>query len=146
MSAWFYQLSQRSWDPARYRFEVWEGQAWRWPVGRKVGGEERPASGDIVTFFYAKSGGAEPGFYGWGVILEYIPEHDESHDLMYFRPVPPSDFLKLAPWWDDEASKLADDIRGQMKQGTLWLIQPTNLARLRRGIRWWTSGAGLPQP
>lgn len=77
-----------------------------------------------MAFFYAPSGGLEPGFYGWAVILDW---HQDGRGL-YFRPVAPSDHLKMHPWWDDEAREVANRIRGKVKQGTLWRV-PEDLAK-----------------
>jgi hypothetical protein len=91
-----------------------------------------------VVFFYAKSAGTDPGFYGWAVVLEWYPAPDSSEkDQLYFRPTAPSDFLKMHPWWDKDAEQVADDIRGKMKQRTLWLVQPELAAKVRRGVSTW---------
>ena len=136
MSVWLYQIDSQNWSPNRYRFELWEGERWSWGVGRKVPANQTPESGDIVTFFYAKSAGLEPGFYGWAVVLEWYAETNE----MYFRTVAPSDWLKMDPWWDKEAAALADAIRGKVKQGTMWLLDHAQGSRLRQGVQKWLSG------
>ncbi len=133
MSTWLYQINQESWSPQRYRVEIWEGERWVWPVRKKVRGEGWPKPGDVVVFFYARSGGSDPGFYGWAIVLEW---YEESKEL-YFRPAGPSDQLKMHPWWDQEASNLADAIRGKFKQGTLWSVLEDEAFRLRRGIFAW---------
>jgi hypothetical protein len=98
--------------------------------------ELRP--GDTVVFFYAPSGGDDPGFYGWAVILD-VPENSGE---IYFRPIAPSDALKMCPWWDDTAKELANDVRGKVKQGTMFLVTPDLRNRIRLGIRSWLGGAG----
>ena len=56
---------------------------------------------------------------------------------MYFRPVSPSDHLKMHPWWDDDAKRVADGVRGKVKQGTLWEV-PDDLAKaISVGITSW---------
>ncbi len=137
MSMWMYQINQRSWSPQRYRLEIWERERWAWPVGNMAGAGKMPEPGDTVVFFYAPSGGIDPGFYGWAVILEWLEGTDTQ---LYFRPVAPSDHLKMHPWWDSEAHLLADDIRGRMKQRTLWIISDDLATRLRRGITSWIAG------
>jgi hypothetical protein len=134
MSMWLYQLSTDLWGPERYRLEIWEGERWSWPVGVKATGGRVPTPGDTVVFFYAPSGGAEPGFYGWAIVLEWYPV---STSPLYFRPTAPSDFLKMVPWWNEEARKIADEIRGKMKQRTLWLVSPDLARAVRRGIADW---------
>lgn len=137
MATWLYQINPKLWPPDRYRIEIWEAEKWRWPVGRKVSGGAEPRPGDIVTFYYAQTGGVESGFYGWAIVLEWY------EDELYFRPTTPSDHLKMDPWGEPEARTLADAIRGKVKQGTLWLVKRDLESRLRKGIRGWlTSGSG----
>lgn len=139
LTAWLYQINQKEWDPNRYRVEIWEGERWSWPVGRISPAGASPRPGDIVVFFYAPTGGHEPGFYGWAVVLEW---YRDSRTL-YFRPVAPSDRLKMHPWWDAQARKLADQIRGRMKQGTFWSVSEAEARDLQQGISTW---AGWRRP
>lgn len=136
MSTWLYQMNQKYWNPQRYRIEIWEGQTWQWDVGKKITQDHVPTAGDIVMFFYAKSGGTEAGFYGWAVILEWLTLDDQSNH-MTFRPVAPSDHLKMDPWWNVKAEKLADKIRGSVKQGTLWYVEDGLIKELRSGVAAW---------
>jgi hypothetical protein len=144
MSVWLYQLNQKSWEPERYRLEIWEGERWAWSVGHMVGATEKPPrQGDTVVFFYAKTGGPDPGFYGWAVITEWLPGEGEDKDQMYFRPVAPSNHLKMDPWWDGEhgeAEQLADRIRGKVMMGTLWRISGNDYDQLRRAVARWLTG------
>ena len=56
MASWLYQLDSTNWSPERYRLEIWEGERWAWPVGRKtVKGQDTPKPGDVVVFFHAPS-------------------------------------------------------------------------------------------
>src|SRR5437879_9545986 len=76
MSMWLYQMDQKKWPPNSYRLDIWENERWSWPVGRKAStGSPRP--GDTVVFFYAPTGGIEPGFYGWAVALDW---HQDGRD------------------------------------------------------------------
>lgn len=134
MNIWFYQINQQSWPPNRYRLEIWENQTWSWPIGRMHGGGVEIETGDVVVFFYAPSGGDDPGFYGWAIVQEFV---DFGRPEILFRPVSPSDFLKMCPWWDEEAKALADDIRGKFKQITLWRVDHKDWMRLSNGIRFW---------
>jgi hypothetical protein len=102
--------------------------------------DEPPRQGDTVVFFYAKAGGPDPGFYGWAVITEWLAGGGPGKDEMYFRPVAPSDHLKMRPWWDDEAEELADRIRGKVKRFNLWRVSEEDSLGLRRGIARWVSG------
>src|SRR5690349_22533591 len=83
------------------------------------------------------SRGDEPGFYGWAIVLT---THEDERG-MYFRPVSPSDHLKMDPWWNDEAKTLADEIRGKVKQGTLWRIPDLLATRISSGIISWLAAA-----
>lgn len=135
MSMWLYQLSAKQWSPERYRMEIWEGEKWNWPVGGKATPPaQTPKAGDTIVFFYAPTGGKEPGFYGWAVILEWFPD---SSSPLYFRPVSPSDYLKMRPWWDKKAEQLAAEIRGAVKQGTLWKIPIPLAEKVKDGIAAW---------
>ena len=110
MSTWLYQISPKNWDPNRYRVDIWENQQWTWPVGKILPSSENPVPGDIVVFFYAPSGGEDPGFYGWAIIVEWY--RGNGNKDIYFRPVSPSDHLKMHPWWDKTSQELANKIRG----------------------------------
>jgi hypothetical protein len=134
MAMWFYQMNQSQWSPNSYRLDIWENERWSWPVGKKAS-TNSPTSGDRIVFFYAKSGGIEPGFYGWAIILDL---HDDGRGL-YFRPVSPSDHLKMDPWWDDAAEKIADEIRGKVKQGTLWRVSDDMASAISAGISAWVA-------
>lgn len=134
MAMWLYQMSQRDWPPNNYRLDIWENERWKWPVGRMVGSEDTPAPGDTAVFFYAPSGGSEAGFYGWAVILQWL---EEGERRFYFRPVAPSDQLKMHPWWDEEARRIANQVRGEVKQGTLWRVPDELVPAIGAGITAW---------
>ncbi len=131
---WLYQMDQRQWPPNSYRIDIWENERWTWPVGRKAS-TDSPKPGDRVVFFYAPSGGIEPGFYGWALVLDW---HEDERG-MYFRPVSPSDHLKMHPWWDTAAKEIADEVRGKVKQGTLWEVPDDLASAISAGITGWLS-------
>ena len=135
MAMWLYQINQELWSPQRVRLELWEGERWSWPT-RKFRTAERPDPGDTVVFYCAKFGGSDPGFYAWGVVTEFY----EDADVLYFIPAAPTNYLKMTPWWNEEAERLADRIRGKMKQATLWRVEQWERDELRAGIRWWLGG------
>lgn len=139
MATWLYQIDSKSWPQERYRIEIWEGERWHWPVGQKSTQGHEPEAGDVIVFYYAKSGNTDPGFFGWAIILEWLPE-DSS---VYFRAVAPSDHLKMDPWWDAGAESLANDIRGAMKQRTLWFVDHELAVRLRAGVKNWMVGRSI---
>jgi hypothetical protein len=141
MSYWLYQINQKLWDPGRFRIEVWEGERWSW-AGGKVQGGEKPHPGDSVAFFCARTGGDDPGFFGWAVALEWHEDH-EGKGTLYFRPAAPTNHLKMHPWWNDEAQALADEIREPMMQATLFPVLGEQWRRIRTGITTWVSGRGL---
>lgn len=132
MSAWLYQINQADWPPETYRYEIREGERWRWPYGSKRG-RALLRVGDTLVFFYAPAGGQDPGFYGWAMVERW----DEESRLVYFVPIAPSDYLKMDPWWGDDAKRVADKIRGRMAQATLFLISRKELSSIRNGIRSW---------
>lgn len=138
MTMWLYQINQELWSPQRVRLELWEGERWSWPT-RKFRTAERPEPGDTVVFYCAKSGGSDPGFYGWAVATEFY----EDAEVLYFTPAAPTNYLKMTPWWDEEAEALADRIRGRMKQATLWRIDDGARDEVRAGIRRWLGGGGI---
>jgi hypothetical protein len=135
MSMWLYQINQQVWQPERLRLELWEGEKWSWPIG-SVRTQKRPEAGDTVVFYCTKSKGSDPGFYGWAVVAEYYEPAGE----LYFTPTAPTNYLKMTPWWDDDAEALADRIRGKMKQATLWQIDDDARDEVRAGIRRWLGG------
>lgn len=138
MSYWFYQINPQQWEPERFRIEIWENEPWSWTVGKaKLGGEE-PESGDSVAFFYTRQGD-DPGFFGWAVVLGWHKGHDGSRTL-YFRPVTPTNHLKMHPWWDDEAKDLADKVRGKMPRATLWRVPDELWKQIRTGVTTWVGG------
>jgi signal peptidase I len=140
MTTWLYQLSPKVWSPDRYRLEIWEGERWNWPVGEKHPASEIPEPGDIIVFFYSPTGGIDPGYYGWAIVLEWF---EGSSSPLYFRPVAPSDYLKMRPWWNEDANNLANKIRGAVKQGTMWKLPDRLVPEIRGGIcRWLYSGSG----
>lgn len=137
MAMWLYQLSENSWSLNNYRLDIWEGERWEWEVGRITGADTEPKPGDTVAFFYAKAGCKEPGFYGWAVILLWTTEEKQR---FYFRPVPPSDQLKMRPWWNDQAKEIADQVRGKVARGTLWPVSEDLAKVIGAGISSWVNG------
>jgi len=144
VSTWLYQMSPEVWSPSQYRLDVWEGQRWAWPVGAMSGQGTKPQPGDILVTFFTKGKGnvTDSGFYGWAIILDWL---DAAGDQLRFMPVTPSDLLKMCPWGNDEAAKIADEIRGNMKQRTLWRVEDDLATRLRRGILTWVAGRDTGQ-
>jgi hypothetical protein len=135
MSTWLYQLNPREWSPETFRFEIWEGKQWRWGYGVKRGTEELQV-GDTLIFFYAKSGGNDPGIYGWAV----LENHNKDERLLYFLPAAPTNHLKMDPCWGDEIRKLTDEVRGEVKRATLFCIDFPTAQKLRSCIRHWLAG------
>ena len=140
MSAWLYQMSVDYWRHERYRADVWQGADTTWDVGKIVPAEATPQAGDIIVLYYVeaekgvKPAERDPGIYGWGIVLWY-----EDKEIRY-RPTSPSDYLKVNPLWNDEVNKLVDDIRGRMKQGTMWKISDKHLRDIRALVAKHASG------
>ena len=133
MSAWLYQMREQSdWSVADYRLEVWEGSTVGWPTRRVVGGSRTAiAAGDLIVFVFTPSGNQEPGIYGWGVITRFLDRREEIE----FEVVAPSNYLKMDPVWDANVMTAFDVVRGAVKQGTMWRIEPSEPAAFRVAIR-----------
>ena len=112
---WLYQMSQAEWPEAQFRLEIWEGGSVYWPT-RRVVGKSRPQPGDRMVCWYAQTGAALPGLVGWGLVLAYMPDREE----ICWRPVVPSDELKMAPLFDNDLAIWVDKVRGRFKQSTMW--------------------------
>jgi hypothetical protein len=136
---WLYQLTQAEWPVNSYRLDIWEGERWSWEVKKVSGTQDVPVPGDTICFYYAKSGCPAPGFYAWAVVLQCVEERDIRR--IYFRPVAPSDQLKMRPWWDDEARRVAGAIRGPVPRGTLWPVSDELAAAVGAGFERWVHGA-----
>jgi hypothetical protein len=132
MTTWLYQLNPRDWAPGIFRYEVNENQRWSWTYGQKRG-KAMPATGDTLVFFYSPSGGSDPGIYGWAI----VERCDTDTSTLYFIPTAPTNWLKMDPWWDEDAKRLCDEMRGNMKQATLFQVADDSIQRIRRGIRKW---------
>ena len=125
MAFWLYQMSNDVWKAEKYRVEVWEGNNTTWPVGRLLPAGKVPQYGDSIVLFYT---GNDLGVYGLAVLLRY-----EEKEI-YFRPVPPSDYLKMNPLWNDKVKSIVDEIRGKVKMGTMWEINDDQMKLLRTRI------------
>lgn len=92
---------------------------------------------DTLVFFYAPTGGSDPGIYGWAV----LEKHEALSRTLYFIPAAPTDHLKMDPWWNEKTVKpLVDRIRGSVKQGTLFVVAEDATHQIREGIRLWLAG------
>jgi hypothetical protein len=133
MAAWLYQMTsndEEPWSPNEYRMEVWEGTPITWPVGKIIyRDQEKIARGDKVVFFFTKTGNDEPGFYGWGIILEVV--ESKTRNRLKFQVCPPSDYRKIAVAWDSQLSKLVDKVRGGMTQATMWSLKDDEFALIK---------------
>lgn len=104
----------------------------------------KPEIGDTIVFYYCQSNFARNafkdwGFYGWAVLDQY-DARERGHECIYFTPTSPTNWLKMDPWRDDESNSevqgLVNKIRGNMSQGTLFLItMPVHIQKIRDGIR-----------
>jgi hypothetical protein len=150
MTVWLYQLTADRWPTERFRLDIWEDELWSWEVGNIADprSEERlPQPGDIVVFFYAQKGLRPPdfygwGFYGWAVVTKYEPKGPSAETKrIHFRPVAPTNRLKMFPWKGPVARTLADEIRVPVKRGNMWPISAKLGERLYQGITLWTASA-----
>jgi hypothetical protein len=135
---WLYQLNQEEHPPSAFRREIWETQRWHWNYGQKRPFDHPIEVGDTVVFFYGTSKGFEPGIYAWAVIDRY----DADSKTLHFIPTAPSNHLKMDPWWDEEAEKLVNLIRGPMMAATLFLVPDAMIPRVRLGIKKWLAAVG----
>jgi hypothetical protein len=134
MASWLYQMTsndEEPWSPNEYRMEVWEGMPITWPVGKVIYRDQpRVARGDTVVFFFTKTRNEQPGFYGWGIVLEVV--ESKARNRIKFQVCPPSDFLKIAVVWDNQLEKLVDKVRGPMAQATMWALKDDEFALIKR--------------
>jgi hypothetical protein len=131
MAVCLYQMSHKDWPPERYREEVWERELVSWPAGRVIGKSE-PEPGDSMILWYAKTGNPDPGLYGWGVIVG--TSAIQNRKRVRWRPVSPSDYLKMNPILDDEIAGIIDQIRKGMPRATMWPIPPEQIRSIRSRI------------
>jgi len=117
-------------SPEEYREEVWEGKTIRWGAWQIRTGE-RPAKGDGIFLWFAKTGNKEPGIYGWGVIMKYEPRSNH----ITFRPAHPSDYLKMYPLYNRQLERIVSEVRGKMKAATMWRMEERHALALREMIR-----------
>jgi len=131
LEGWLYQMANREdWGTADYRVGVWEGKVIVWPAGKITASDGlRPSRGDTVILFFAPSGNRKPGVYGMGVVI------DLRNDRLRFRLCRPSDYMKLDPLWTKTTMRTIDQVRGLVKQGTLWRMTPEQLCSIQREIR-----------
>ncbi len=114
MTMWLYQLSEKRWAPDRFRLEIWEHEKWNWSVGDKAPPRDLQRQG---IPWHSSMLQQEERNQASMVGLLCLSGFREATPL-YFRPVTPSDYLKMRPWWGHARAALADEIRGTMKQGT----------------------------
>jgi hypothetical protein len=131
MSVWLYQMSHRDWPPERYREEVWEGELSSWPAGKVIGGTN-PEPGDSMVLWYARTGNPDPGMYGWGVVVG--TSAIQRRKRIRWRPVTPSDYLKMNPLLDDETAAIVDQVRKGMPRATMWPIPHKHMRTIRERI------------
>jgi hypothetical protein len=131
MTLWLYQMNATKWPVERYRAEVWEGtDIQNWSVGeiRASTSGKLPKPGDMMILFYVKTRQADPGIYGWGVVLRC----DEWE--MNFRLATPSDYLKMNPVWDKDVDNIITKFCGKWRQATLFEDKSKSLEDLRQKI------------
>jgi len=134
MSRWFYQMSETSWPSENYRREVSEGKVVRWPTRKRMFAHESPAAGDIIICFYAPAACDRPGVCGFGIVTKYLPKTRRLDWLV----LPPTNALKLRPWWDERAREIAELVRAQSPRGTMYALPAVIDSDLRRGLFAWT--------
>jgi len=130
MACWIYQMNAKEvYSHERYRTEVWEGNlVTNWSIGEAKGRPKKVTPGDMIILFYVKSYATDrPGIYGWGIITLFDGE------VIDFRPVEPSDYLKMNPLFNDEVDKIIVESRG-FPEMTMWKVDKEQLEGLRKKI------------
>ena len=133
MSRWLYQMSEATWSSVKYRRSVGEGSIVRWHTGKLMFAYDGPAPGDIIVCFYALSGSSTPGICGLGLITKFLAKTRRFDWL----PLPPTNFLKQNPWWDERAKEIAEVVRAQSPRATMYPVPAVLDTDLRRGIFMW---------
>jgi hypothetical protein len=128
MGYWLHQLSSNIWPSGDYKVEVWEKEATNWMIGRKVPKDNSPKTGDTMIMYYAPANEPDPGIYGWALVIRF-----DDREIR-FIPMPPSDYLKMNPVWDDEVKNIIGQVRGRTAVGTLWEIEDSLFKQLRKKI------------
>lgn len=123
-------MSAEYWTETQYRLQVWEEAAVVWPAG-KIRAVHRPQPGDRMFCWYAKTGSTAPGLCGWGVVLNY----EEPINQISWRPVFPSDLLKMVPLINTGLVTRINSVRGKFKQATMWPVDADTCRWLADEIR-----------
>lgn len=139
MNPWLYQMAEdEDWTPEDFRLTVWEGETITWEHKKVMSTNGlKPAPGDPIIFFFAKSRTKAPGICGWAVIVKVYPKKEE----LSFRAVPPTDLLKMNPAWDNEVEDLINQVRGAHPRGTTWAMSTDVYVSFARKIRAYASSA-----
>ena len=139
MNPWLYQMAEdEDWTPADFRVSVWEREPVTWEHKKVMSSNRlKPAVGDPIVFFFAKSRTKVPGICGWAVITKVYPRKEE----FTFCAVPPTDLLKMDPLWDNEIDELVNNVRGAHPRGTTWAIPSNVYASFAHSIRAYASSA-----
>jgi hypothetical protein len=116
--------------------EIWENNNENWRLGKITPRGSSPEQGDIVVFYYAETHAFDCGIVGWGIVLRYDPvdRNDKTIKEMRFRVASPSDYLKMSPLYNKNIEDVIDEIRGNPKQGTLWVISEKQMNVIRKEI------------
>jgi hypothetical protein len=64
-----------------------------------------------------------------------VKEKLEKISKVEFRALPPSDYLKVDPLWNDVVEQVVERVRGTVKQGTMWRVPRNDFSVLRDQIR-----------
>jgi hypothetical protein len=142
MATWLHQLTQRRWSPSKYRLDIWEGECTDWDdIGEVTGSPSHPEPqpGDTVLLVYAPYKCESPGFYGWAVVLKWTASPTKKKKRLYFRPVAPSDQLKMRPWGNAQAMNLFNKVRGKPGRDTLYFVDDKLARKIASGIASWMS-------
>ena len=131
MTLWLYQMNATKWPLERYRAEVWEGSVTQnWTLGESPRKPKDISAGDLIILFFVKAGTRDSGIYGWAIVTFFDKELEQIH----FRPVPPSDYLKMNPVPEEEVNGIIRKIRGRFAQMAMFKVNDEEFQELRQKI------------
>jgi hypothetical protein len=129
---WLYQVNSEFWTVEDYRYDSWEGDVNEWMHGT-INGETDPQRGDIILVWFDKGTTEDPGLYGWGIVMDM----DHLEKSIAFRPVFPSDLIKMKPIFEDEIEEIVDKVKGEFPIGTMWALDKEAEKEVRELIYDW---------
>ena len=132
MTMWLYQVNPEFWSVEDYRYDSWEGEVNEWMHGN-INGDEYPQRGDTLLVWFDKGAAEEPGLHGWGVVMDL----DLLEKSILFRPVFPSDLMKMAPMTEKKIFEIIEGTKGEFPVGTMWPLSLEDEKTIREMVYDW---------